>query len=213
MCSKIGRLTVLHFFLLATLLRADPETISLDSIEFPKDFSIVSSHYTMDPQAQKSDEPGFLKFKVTSTSDAYEVESLAALGKLLHEIEVIEQIRSGQKGDSNFLDGVNASVEQTSEGFENLVSHPAESVKGVGKAVGKLGKGITGIFRKKEAGEKSSFSEKMLGSSERELAKEWNVDVYSDNPHLEQLLKRMARSRLSGKGAVSIGTFFLGHDI
>ena len=49
----------------------------------------------------------------------------------------------------------------------------------------------------------------MLGSSERELAEKFGVDVYSENPHLQELLRKMARARFGGKGVAAVGTFFL----
>ena len=100
-------------------------------------------------------------------------------------------------------------MEATADGFVNLVSHPVVSVKGMGKAIGKLGRSVGGAFRSKEKGESSSFSEKIIGSSERELAKEFGVDVYTDNPYLSGMLKAMARSRAGGKGAVMVVKFFL----
>jgi hypothetical protein len=150
-----------------------------------------------------SDEPGIYKFKVLSAHAVYEVEGFRPLIKLLHEIEVIERIRRNKEG-SGFFDGAAASVEATVDGFENLVTHPIDSAKGLGRAAGKLGRGIGGIFRKKEKGERGSFRENFLGTSERELAKEFKVDVYTSNPYLRALLTKMARSRLGGKSAILV---------
>ena len=44
----------------------------------------------------------------------------------------------------------------------------------------------------------------MLGASERELAKEFGVDVYTSNPYMKELLRSMARARMGGKGAVMV---------
>ncbi len=183
---------------------------SLEAIKFPESFQITSSSYQIDSRVKESDAPGFLKFHVTSPHAQYDMEGLANLKKLLHEIEVIEQILKNRAGTGDgVFDGAADSIEATGEGFVNLVSHPVDSAKGIGKAARKLGQGIGGIFRKKESGEKSTFSEKMLGSSERELAKQFGVDVYSENPNLQAILKKMAHARLGGKGIAAVGTFLV----
>ncbi len=146
---------------------------------------------------------GILRFHVRSDHAIYTIEGVKPLANLLHEIEVIERIRRNEQG-SGFFDGASASVEATATGLENLVTHPVDSAKGIGKAAGKIGSGIAGLFREKETGEQSSFGEKLLGSNERELAKQFGVDVYTTNPHLKELLQKMARARLGGKSAVVI---------
>jgi hypothetical protein len=98
---------------------------------------------------------------------------------------------------------VGDSVVATGEGAVNLVAHPIQSAKGIGKAVGKLGMAVGRAFREKEAGEDATFGEKMLGSSEREIANKLGVDVYTTNPHLKALLERMAKSRFGGKGVTA----------
>lgn len=163
--------------------------------------------YTIE-KIDRSPEPGVTKFQVKSPHAIYEVEGFLSLVKLLHEIEVIERIKKNDKG-SSFFDGAAASVEATGTGLKNLAVHPVDSVKGVGKAIGKLGRGVGGMFRSKEEGEKASFGEKVLGGNERELAKEFKVDVYTTNPYLKSLLQQMAKARLGGKGAVAVIQFLI----
>ena len=182
--------------------------IALASLGLPKTFPVSSAYYKVDPSVAWAAEPGFLKFHVTARHGVYDVEGLVPLRKLLHEVEVIERIRQ-ENGGTGFMDGAVDSVEATGEGFVKLVSHPIESGKGIGKAAGKLGGKIGGVFRKKEEGEKTSFGEKVLGGSRREIAKEFQVDVYTSNPHLDRLLTGMAKARLGGKGAAFVGKLLL----
>jgi hypothetical protein len=100
-------------------------------------------------------------------------------------------------------------VKATGKGAVNLVVHPIDSAKGVGTAVGKLGRGIGGLFRKREEGEKSSFGETVMGGSKRELASQLGVDAYTDNPYLQELLDSMAKKRMTGKGAVMIAKILI----
>ncbi len=190
------------FAVLLNLILVCPVYADISSQDLPPKIAPSTEFYTI-TQIRPSASPGVLEFEVNSPHAFYKVQGYVALAKLLHEIEVIERIRRHQQGGS-FFDGAAASVEATADGLGNLVTHPIQSAKGLGQAAGELGKSVTGIFRKKKEGEKSSFGEKMLGSEKRELAKEFNVDVYTTNPHLDSLLTSMARSRMGGKGAVMI---------
>ncbi len=180
---------------------------SLEDLNLPSSF-ILKSEFSTINSIKETQEPGFLSFHVTAPHGTYDAEGLVALQKILHEIEVIERVKRDKSG-GGFFDGAANSVEATGEGFANLVTHPVQSVEGLGKATGKVGRGVGRVFRKKEEGEKKSFGEKMLGSSEREIAKELKVDVYSTNPYLQQLLRGIARARMGGKGAVMVAKFFL----
>ena len=182
--------------------------LSLKELDPPPSFPAKSEFYSIESIDLHPKEPGILKFRVSSPHAPYEVEGLVQLKKRLHEIEVIERIQRGEAG-SGFKKGATDSVKDTGKGFLRLVSHPIESGKGMGKSVGKLGGKMGGVFEKDEAGEKSSWGEKMLGGSEREIAKELGVDVYTDNPHLQGLLIQMAKGRMGGKGVAMVGKFLL----
>lgn len=163
-----------------------------------------NAYYTLD-SIRESSNPGFLEFTVHSAHADYKVEGVLPLVKLLHEIEVVEKIRRNED-TSGFFDGAASSVENTADGFVKLITNPIESGKGLGKAAGKLGSSISGIFRDKEEGEKG---DSWVAKSERELAKNYKVDVYTDNPYLKKLLKSMARSRAGGKGMAAIASFLI----
>lgn len=182
--------------------------VGFKSLDLPVSAFPESSHYTLVNVSEISGAPGFLSFHVSSPHAEYDVETVMALRKLIHEIEVIERIKAG-KEDNGFVDGAVDSVKATGEGFKKLVTEPLDSAKDVGSAVGKLGKSVGGLFRKKEEGEKSSFGEKVLGGAKREVAAEMGVDVYTTNPYLAELLDRMARARTGGKGVAFIGKLLL----
>lgn len=147
-------------------------------------------------------------FRVRAPHAAYAIETLPELRKSLNEIEVIEKIRRGKAG-SGFARGAVDTVSATGEGVQNLVTNPVQSGKNIGAAVGKIGRGIGGVFRDKEEAEKTSFQEKVFGGSERDLALELGVDVYTRNKVLSGMILEMSRSRAGGKGVVTVGKFLL----
>ena len=181
---------------------------TLKELNPPKVFQVQSEYYQIYPHVSDGSSPGSLKFRVLAPHHAYDVEGVLELHKLLHEIEVIERIRRDKDG-SGFFDGAADSVAGTGKGLLKLVTHPVESAKGVGKAAGKLGSKIGSVFRPTEKGESSSFSEQVYGKAEREIAKQFQVDVYTSNPHLRELISKMARARSAGEGAAMIATFFI----
>ena len=182
--------------------------LSLKDLDLPASFPVSSQFYKIDSVTPHPEEAGFLKFHITSSHAPYETEGLVPLRKLQHEIEIIERIERGEAG-SGFGKGAVDSVAATGKGFVKLFTHPMESGKGIGKSVGKLGGKIGGAFEEKEEGEKTSWGEKILGGSEREIAKELTVDIYTTNPHLKELLVKMAKSRLGGKGAAVVGKLLI----
>lgn len=197
----------LSLFLFSASLSAEP-ALTLHRLDLPKSFLIKTAFYTVESVQEDPAYPGVLVFKVNSPHAVYKVSGIVSLAKLLREIEVIERIRRNEQ-TSGFFDGAAAAIGDTGEGFVNLVVHPINSIKGVGKAVGKIGRSIGGIFRSKEEGEKTSFGEKVLGSSERELANQFQVDVYTRNPYLRELLRGMAKSRLGGRSVIAVVKFLI----
>ncbi len=185
-----------------------PESLTLADLNPPLPLPLSSGTYSVEDVWEMPSHQGILAFRVHSPHADYEAESFVALVKLLHEIEVIERVRTSQEG-SGFFDGFADSVASTGSGFVRLVSSPGESVKGVGRAFGKLGRKIGGVFQSQEEGEKSSWGEKMLGGSERELAKRFGVDAYTRNPYMQELLRRTAKSRIGGKSAAAIGKLLI----
>lgn len=194
------------FFCILSLLTAfqslPPAAADFTIQDFPVSVKPQDSDYRI-IAVRPSREPGILEYEVYAPHATYKIEGFLPLVKLLHEIKVIERLKRDSEGNS-FLQGAGNSVTATGEGLKNLVIHPGQSAKGIGRAAGELGRTVGGIFRKKKAGEKTSFGEKMLGSGEREIAKELGVDVYTDNPYLRSLLTDIAKAQLGGKGAVAV---------
>jgi hypothetical protein len=193
-------------FLLLMMLILPQQLFSstVKNFQLPETIPMKTEDYSID-SIESGNEPGILKFTISSSHASYQVEGLSHLAKVLHEIEVIERIKRNEQG-SGFVNGALSSIEATGDGFVNLVSHPVDSVKGVGKATAKLGRSVRGVFRKKEVGQQGDG---FLSGSKRELAKEFKVDAYTTNPNMQALLTSMARARSGGKGAAMVVQFLI----
>ncbi|MBI4711447.1 MAG: hypothetical protein HY767_03180, partial [Candidatus Omnitrophica bacterium] len=182
--------------------------VTMQDLRLPKDFYPAQSPYAQIKSVQENPQfPGFLTFSVTSPQDDYTVHGLTNLHKCLHEIDVLEQLKTQDEGTGGGIaSGAADSVKDTGRGLANLAVHPVDSVQGIGKGIGKLGGKIGGIFRKKEEGEKGDG---FLSGTKREIAKKLGVDVYSRNQALQDKLDAMAKSRMGGRGIVAVATFFV----
>ena len=182
---------------------------SLKDLGLPeKFFPSKSKYYTVESVREADKTPGFLVFKLKAPHGDYEEYGLVALRKTMHEAEVLETLDETEHSGS-VKDGAVDSVKDTGRGLKKIVTDPGDSAKGVGKATKKLGRSIGGIFRKKEAGEKTTMGEKLMGGTKRKLAKQMGVDVYTRNPYLQQKLHDMAKSQTTGAGAVMVAKMLM----
>ena len=199
--------TILYFWFIFFLSQSVFADTSLAELNLPQVAPTKTDYYEVDSHVGEGSAPGFLKFKVSSPHHVYEVEGIDELFKLFHEIEVIERVKRNDIG--GFVSGAANSVVGTGKGFFKLVTHPVQSAKGLGQAAGKLSSKIGNVFGSSDKGEETSFSEKVYGKAEREIANKYQVDVYTENPFLKDLIQRMATSRSMGGGAVAIASFFI----
>ncbi len=181
--------------------------VSMADLRLPKAFYPTTSPYAQITSVQEDPQyPGFLTFFVTSPHGSYTVRGLMNLRKVLHEIDVIEQLNANENTGSGIADGAVDSLKDTGTGLKNIVVHPVDSVVGIGKGIGKgVGK-IGGLFREKEEGEKGDG---FLSSTKRKIAKELGVDVYTRNPDLQAKMDSMAKANMGGRGVVAVATFFV----
>lgn len=193
------------FFSQATVFAAlDYKDLRLPESLFPRSSAVQSITVKEDPRT-----PGFLNFTVQSSDNTYHVFGLVNLRQCLREIDVIQKIDQDESTGGGVAEGAVDSLKDTGRGLKNLVFHPVNSVKGIGRGIGKVGDKIGDTFRDKEEGEKTSMGESFLGSTKRDLAKKLGVDVYSRNEDLQKRLDSMAKARMGGRGAVAVATFFV----
>lgn len=146
-------------------------------------------------------------FTVETPHGAYVVRSVLSLVQTCYEIKIIEQHRHIEHGQE-LMGGMAGYVTGTVRGAVNLVVHPIESVKGIGRSFARLGRGV-GRFATKpiqggtEAPDGVSRTAPAYGflhsTGIRRYAYELQVDAYSENPYLNALLRTVARNREAGR--------------
>ena len=204
---KICCLLVAALFFQPSLARGD---LSIEDLRLPVSFHEAPSPYaTVESIKEEPDAPGFLVFSVASPDNRYTVHGLAKFRQCVHEIDVLQKIKEEESVEGGMVAGAADSLKDTGRGLKNLVFHPFNSVKGLGKGVQKIGTKVGDSFRDKEDGEKAPASEGFLGSTKRELAKQLGLDVYSRNEDVQDALDKMAKARMGGKGVVMVASFFL----
>jgi len=179
-------------------------------LKLPKKiFPVKTDSYEITQAKPHPKVEGVYIYTVLTDRGNYEVAGLVTLKKRLHEIGVLSSIDEYRAAQGSATSGAKESIKDTGRGLKKLFTKPKDSAKGVGKATKKLGRSIGGMFRKKEAGEKTSWGEKMLGSTKRDVATDLKVDVYSRNEYLQEELTSIAKSQMKGKGVVFIGTLLI----
>ncbi len=157
-------------------------------------------------------------FAVKAAHGEYEVESVAKLTKVCHEIRAIEEYVATPEGKSAWK-GAKDHMRQIGQGAKAIVKNPKESGKAIGRALGKTGRQVKNLIkspfgrRKKkdaeaEASRQARSAGGMLGGKQaRALAYKLQVDVYTDNPYMRGLLDSVAKQESKGSLGVSAALF------
>jgi hypothetical protein len=191
-------------------------TVPLHSIPVLQTVLWESPNFEIDPVVEI--DGYYYRFRVTSAHGEYRVTSVRKLIKRLHEIDVIEHFRENDEG-GHILKGVGQSVVGVGKGLGNAVRHPGQTVKRIGQGTGRFFRAVGGIFAKPFRDEERLLASdgtdlallgKGPGGGERRLlAAELGLDVYTQNPHAQGLLKEVARQRMMGKLPVGAAVFAL----
>ncbi|MEW5692844.1 MAG: hypothetical protein AB1765_06075 [Candidatus Hydrogenedentota bacterium] len=150
----------------------------------------------------------FYEFSISSKFGNYEAYSAEGLLIRKHELETMdrfEEIRAGDevlKGFGNTLVGVG-------RGVGEAVLHPIETVKRLPKGIGKIFGRLIRIGKKHPAEENKTIMQVLSSGEKRKIAVELEVDVYSDNEKLQEMLYQLAKYRTVGGGSLKIGAFFI----
>ncbi|MFH0911244.1 MAG: hypothetical protein V1918_07075 [Planctomycetota bacterium] len=198
--------------LIATGPDAPRMTVKLDAIPILKTVLPPRETYAIDPDVEV--DIYFYRFVVRCPHGTYEVASVRNLVKLCHEIEVLERFGRTEQG-SPFWEGVGQAGKGVGAGAKNLVVHPGESAKRVGYGFARFGRALGGPFRKKKPVLASDGTDRALagkgpaGGERRLFAHELGLDVYTDNPNVQELMNRVSRRRLAGKLPLNTTVFAL----
>ena len=158
-------------------------------------------------------------FEVKADHGEYEVESVAKLTKVCHDIRAIEEYVATPEGKTAWK-GAKDHMRQIGQGAKAIVKNPKESGKAIGRALGKTGRQVKNLIKspfgrkkkKKEAEEEAKKQAKsaggmMGGKQARTLAYKLQVDVYTDNPYMRGLLDSVAKQEAKGSLGVSAALF------
>lgn len=186
-----------------------PEHVRVSNLD--KMILMENEYYTVSPNARA--DTGYYDFEITTTKDSniIRVSGILNLYKTLHEITAIEDYLAMQQ-DNQLWTGVKNSVKGSGRGWKQIFTHPGDSAAGTGQAIGRagrnLGRGIKSLFiHPKESSDGRVLAEmgdSITGEQARRIAYEMHVDIYSDNPYLQQSIKKMAFRRWLGRQLVII---------
>lgn len=144
---------------------------------------------------------GYLNiYTIESPLGQVRAASTAQLRQYVHELNAVARMELLQKSDE-FKRGLKGKAGDVVSGAKNLVVHPVDTlsgtVSGVGAAFGRMGEAVTS--RTQGAGEDSRLKNAMgYSKTKRDYGYEFNVDVYSRNPILQEHLDKLAWAEYGG---------------
>lgn len=152
----------------------------------------------------------FYHFDVKSHYGRYQITSMEMLKIRAHEIRILKRAVE-LKDQYQFLQSAGGRIEAMGEALVGTVVHPVETAKAVTKGVGKKIEGVARIFKGRKRSERrdSFFKELLLAKHKRRIAYELEVDVYSSNPQLQDLLDSIATERAAGQATIDLGSIFI----
>lgn len=170
----------------------------------PKLVPQKSEFYTINP-AVKVYVPWYI-YRIETNHGPYTVISTSKLMKVMHEIYWIENFRQDPAG-KEVLDGALQPFKDTGKGAKQVVLHPGQSAVAIGSGVAKSVRSVGRIFAKpfrrrgpSSTGEARDAGTGFLVSAQgREFAYAQGLDVYTDNPYVQAVIKRISAQRLSGR--------------
>ncbi|MCH7767520.1 MAG: hypothetical protein IH828_01125 [Nitrospinae bacterium] len=152
----------------------------------------------------------FYHFTLRSRYGRYDVVSLEMLKVRVHEVSILDRAVE-LKNEYEFLNAAGERIEATGEALVRTVVHPVETVKAVGQGLGERFAALGRLFKgRKRSKRRDSFvKEILLAKHKRKVADELNVDVYSSNPQIQDLLNSIATQRAAGQATVNLGAIFI----
>lgn len=201
----------------ATFSLAADATIQFSAIESLKGaVQQKTEHYEISDTVRFSGP--YYVFDVKAGHGEYEVESVAKLTKVCHEIRAIEEYVATPEGEGAWK-GAKDHMRQIGQGAKAIVKNPKESGKAIGRALGKTGRQVKNLIKspfkrrkKKDSDEEKKRQAKsaggmMGGKQARNLAYKLQVDAYTDNPYMRGLLDSVAKQEAKGSIGVSAALF------
>ncbi|MCX7936007.1 MAG: hypothetical protein N3A66_12205, partial [Planctomycetota bacterium] len=156
----------------------------------------------------------YYRFRVRASHGEYEAISVRHLIKLCREIEVIEAFKASDK-ENHIWTGAAQAAKGIGVGFANIIIHPGQTAKNIGRSTGRLFRALGAPFRSRGESKASDGTDRAwlgkgpAGGERRLVAYELGIDVYTDNPAAQALIKEVAKRRFAGKLPLNLGVFAL----
>lgn len=147
----------------------------------------------------------FNHYQVNSKFGNFNVQSNKALALLIHEIHMIDKMRT-VKTEDTALKSAKQSGKNLVIGIKSLVTQPEEALQGAATGVSSLFTRATGtIGKRKTTDAEDSKLEQVIGVTKSKglIANQYNVNIYSRNLVLQDELNRLARADYLGGIGVS----------
>ncbi len=144
---------------------------------------------------------GFLNtYKIDSKFGTFTAVSTALLRKRIGEINAMVVMEKVQ-GTKEYVDSLKQAGLDTMTSAMSLVTSPVQTVSGAAQGLGavfsRVGEGLFGA--KRSQSEDSAIKDAIgFSTTKREYAHQFGVDVYSDNPKLQDMLNRISWASFAG---------------
>jgi len=134
------------------------------------------------------------QYKVASQYGTFKVSSTSSLKQLIVEIKAIAEMKKVATDDTA-IDSVIQSGKNTVDGVINLIQAPKETFEGAASGLSSLFNRAKEVVGKRDTTEaEDNKMEQIIGKtkSKGEIANRFGVNVYSQNPILQEELDRLA---------------------
>ncbi len=153
----------------------------------------------------------FFNYEMETEFGVFEIESNRLLRYRVHEANVLARSEE-LKNEGQILEGVGRSLKKMGTNLVAAVSDPVGTVKAIPRWFGKMYKRIRGVagaekkdaYRYQDSIAEGTFS----GGWKREIAYELQVDCYTSNPIMRELLQQMANYQATGGNVLRVASWF-----
>ena len=210
------------FLLLSLLLPAlpagavkyDQPTLYKIALCAPED-CLEGPNHKLRPMARVSGDEArgicFFNYEMETEFGLFEIESNRLLRYRIHEANVLSRSEE-LKGEGQILEGMGHSLKKMGTNLVAAVSDPVGTVKAIPRWFGKMYKrirGVAGAEKKDAYMYQDSIAEGAFsGGWKRKIAYELQVDTYTSNPVMRELLQQMANYQAAGGNVLRVASWF-----